>query len=120
MIYYVSTNGSDSASGTADAPLRTISHAASIAVAGDTVRVKGGVYREYVDPKNGGIDDAHRIIYEAVDGERPIIKGSEIVTGWERVSGTVWHKSISNTFFGDFNHFAIAVFGDWMAKPIDR
>lgn len=120
MIYYVSTNGCDTAAGTPDAPFRTINHAASIAAAGDTVRVSGGVYREYVDPKNAGKSNECRIIYEAQEGERPIIKGSEIVTGWEPVTEKVWHKSISNTVFGDFNPFAISVFGDWLAKPVDR
>ena len=52
MIYYVSTNGNDAALGTKEAPFKTINHAAQIAVAGDTVRVFGGTYRENVDPKN--------------------------------------------------------------------
>ena len=47
MVYYVSTNGNDSAPGTKDEPFRTINQAAEIAVAGDTVRVYGGTYREW-------------------------------------------------------------------------
>ena len=104
MIYYVSVNGSDSALGSKEAPFRTINHAAQIAVAGDTVRVFGGVYRERVCPKNSGEENA-RIVYEAVEGEKPIIKGSEIVTDWERVEGSVWKTSVSNSIFGDFNPF---------------
>ena len=101
MIYHVSINGSDRASGTADAPFRTIGHAASIARPGDTVRVHEGVYREWVDPKNGGTSNHNRIVYEAAPGEHPVIKGSEIVTGWERVEGAVWKKTLSNEMFGD-------------------
>ena len=119
MIYHVSISGNDSAFGTADAPFRTINHAAQIARAGDTVRVHGGVYREYVDPKFGGESDEKRIIYEAADGEHPVIKGSEVVTGWERVKGTVWKKEIPNSLFGDFNPFAEYVWGDWLVSPVN-
>ena len=56
MIYYVAMNGNNSAAGTQNAPFRTINHAAQVAVAGDIVRVHGGTYQEWVDPKNGGTD----------------------------------------------------------------
>ena len=116
MIYYVSINGNDSALGTKEAPFKTINHAAQVAVAGDTVRVFGGVYRECVDPKNAGDENA-RITYEAVEGETPVIKGSEIVTDWERVEGTVWKKVIPNIFFGDFNPYKAKLEGDWLSSP---
>lgn len=62
-------SGSDLADGTKSEPFKTINRAASLAVAGDTVRVFGGTYREWVDPKNGGSSDHNRIIYEAVEGD---------------------------------------------------
>ena len=117
MIYYVSKNGSDFAAGTKEAPFATIGHAASIAFPGDTVRVHGGVYREWVSPRFGGTSEHNRIVYEAVEGERPIIKGSEAVTGWEKVKGTVWKKTLLNSFFGEFNPYATAIAGDWMHTP---
>ena len=119
MIYYVSVNGSDSAVGSKEAPFKTINHAASIAVAGDTVKVFGGVYREWVDPKNGGSDENNRIIYEAVEGETPVIKGSEVITDWEKVEGNVWKKVIKNTFFGDYNPYAEKLWGDWLVAPTE-
>lgn len=119
MIYYVAMNGNNSAAGTQNAPFRTINHAAQVAVAGDIVRVHGGTYREWVDPKNGGTDDCNRIIYEAVEGELPIIKGSEVVTGWERFKDTVWRKTLSNVMFGDWNPYQIKVEGDWLEEPRD-
>jgi len=118
MIYYVSTNGNDNALGTKESPFRTINHAAQVAVAGDTVRVFGGTYRERVSPKNSGEENA-RITYEAVEGEKPIIKGSEIVTDWELVDGTVWKKTLPNSVFGKFNPFATIMWGDWFEKPAD-
>lgn len=117
MIYHVSMSGSDLAAGTLEAPFRTINHAASVAVAGDTVQVHSGEYREWVDPLNGGFSDQMRIVYEAAPGEHPVIKGSEIITDWERVEGTVWKKVLPNTMFGDWNPYVQKVEGDWIADP---
>ncbi len=117
MIYYVSTLGCDQAAGTKDAPFRTINKAASIAVAGDTVRVYSGVYRECVKPQNGGFNEVNRIIYEAAEGEHPIIKGSEVITDWEKVEGTVWKKTLPNSMFGDWNPYLEKVEGDWLHGP---
>jgi hypothetical protein len=116
MIYHVSTLGSDSACGSAECPFLTIGHAASVARPGDTVKVHGGTYREWVDPIFSGETDA-RIIYEAAEGERPIIKGSEIVTDFDHVGGTIYKKVIKNSFFGDFNPFAEKLTGDWLQRP---
>ena len=119
MIYHVSVNGCDCAAGTKEAPFRTINRAAAVAAPGDTVQVHSGEYREWVDPKRGGLNDHCRIVYEAAPREHPIIKGSEIVTGWERVEGTVWKKVLPNAMFGDWNPYAQKVEGDWMEEPED-
>ena len=118
MIYYVSVNGNDLNDGSVTSPFKTINRAASIAVAGDTVKVFGGTYREWVDPKNGGTSNENRITYEAVDGEHPIIKGSEVVTDWEKVKDTVWKKTLPNDTFGDWNPFELKVEGDWLVDPM--
>lgn len=120
MIYHVSINGSDSACGSETSPFRTINHAAQLAMAGDTVVVHGGTYRESVDPKNGGTDGENRIVYTAADGERPIIKGSELVHDWKKVKGNVWKAILPNSLFGSFNPFAEAVEGDWLLTPEDH
>lgn len=117
MIYYVSTMGNDNNDGSCTAPFCTINRAARVAVAGDTVRVFGGTYREWVNPENGGTGEHNRIVYEAVDGEKPIIKGSEVVTDWIRVDGTVWKKVLSNDMFGDWNPYTLKVEGDWLLAP---
>lgn len=116
-IYYVSPNGCDQAAGTLEAPLRTINHAASLALPGDTVRVRAGEYREWVDPREGGLSDALRITYEAMPGEHVVIKGSEVVKGWTLLDGTVWQVTLDNAMFGDWNPFARAVEGDWLMSP---
>ena len=113
-VLHVATTGSDSGVGTADAPFRTINRAARAAQPGDTVRVHEGVYRERVNPVRGGVSDQRRITYEAAPGEHVVIKGSERVTGWELVDGTVWKATIPNTLFGSFNPFAEEIDGDWI------
>ena len=116
-IYHVSKQGSDRAAGTAEQPFLTINHAAAVAVAGDTVVVHGGEYREWVDPRNGGLSDTCRVTYEVAPGEHAVIKGSEEVTGWEKAEGTVWKKTLPNSLFGDWNPFAEAIEGDWLIRP---
>lgn len=115
--YYVSPAGSDQAAGTLEAPFRTISHAAAIALPGDTVRVREGEYREWVDPREGGLSTAQRITYEAMPGEHVIIKGSEVVKGWTPVEGHVWRAEVDNAIFGGWNPFEKAVEGDWLMSP---
>ena len=117
MIYYVSINGDDKASGEINSPFRTIGRASEVARAGDVVRVFGGTYREWVNPKRGGDSPQRPITYEAMEGEKVIIKGSEQITDWERVDGSIWRKALPNSFFGDYNPFAEELWGDWFRRP---
>ena len=52
--YYVSTTGSDTSVGSEAAPFKTISKAAQVAAAGDTVYVKAGTYAERVTFSKSG------------------------------------------------------------------
>lgn len=117
MIYHVAKNGSDRNKGSFEEPFFTIQRAADLAEAGDRVIVHEGEYREWVKPKNGGISDNCRIIYEAAENEHVILKGSERVAGWELLEGTVWKISLPNTMFGDYNPYEITVTGDWIVAP---
>lgn len=106
--------------GSQAAPFRTIGQAAAIARPGDTVLVHDGVYRETVNPACGGLDDYTRIVYAAAPGEHPVIKGSEVVSGWERIEGTtVWKVIVPNAVFGAYNPFATPLCGDWLERPND-
>ena len=118
-IYHVSKKGSDRNPGTEAAPFLTIQRAADAAEAGDRVVVHEGVYREWVRPRNGGLSDSCRIVYEAAEGEHAVIKGSERITGWSRVQGNVWKVCLDNGFFGAFNPYACPVKGDWIVGPLD-
>jgi len=110
---HVIRDGSDSNPGTRAAPLRTIQHAADLAQPGDVITVHAGVYRERVTPPRGGESDTNRIIYQAAAGEKVAIKGSEVVTGWEKVGKGVWKVTLPNSFFGNYNPYQDVLTGDW-------
>src|SRR6188768_2376470 len=74
--YHVAKDGDDAAAGSSAAPWLTLKKAADTLKAGDTVTVHEGVYREWVNPVNGGTAAAP-IVYQAADGEDVYLKGSE-------------------------------------------
>ena len=120
MNYHVAKNGCDGAPGTEQQPFLTINRAAQVMSAGDTVIVHEGIYREWVRPVNGGINDILRITYRAAENEHVEIRGSEIIRGWEKLESGIWKTVIDNRIFGEFNPFAEQVDGDWMILPEDR
>lgn len=111
--YHVSVNGDDTNDGAVSSMLRTISSAALRAQPGDVITVHEGVYRERVSPPRGGESDAKRIVYQAAPGEKVEIKGSEVVTGWEKVRDDTWKVSLPNSFFGNCNPYSDLIHGDW-------
>jgi len=77
--YYVSTpanGGNDGNAGSQAAPWATIQHAASKAVAGDTVFVNGGVYNEVVTLPHSGSAAAGYITFESTPGQTAVIDGT--------------------------------------------
>lgn len=98
-------------------PFSRIQEAADVACAGDVVMVHEGTYRESVNPINGGGDRYTPITYTAAPGERPVIKGSEAVSGWQACGNSAWVTEIDNALFGDFNPFAVPMKGDWLERP---
>ncbi len=111
---HVSKNGNDANPGGANAPFRTISRGAEVAQPGDTVVVHAGTYREWVKPARGGTGEDARITYHAAKGEKVVIKGSEEVKDWKREDGGVWKVEIPNTFFGEYNPYALKLSGGWL------
>ena len=111
--YHVSVKGKDTNPGSVSAPLRTIQAAADRALPGDVVTVHEGVYRERVAPPRGGESDEKRIIYQAAEGERVVITGSERVKGWKKVQNNTWKLTLPNSFFGGSNPFDEQIYGSW-------
>ncbi len=118
--YHVSKNGAAGNPGTKETPFLTINEAAQVAIAGDTIIVHEGEYREWVNPKEGGLSNARRITYMAAEGERVVIKGSERVSNWASEGGGVWKAVVPNAIFCGWNPYAEIVIGDWMIFPVGR
>ena len=75
--YYVATNGDDSWPGTEAQPWLTVQKAADTLVAGDTVLIKEGTYREEVVAGNSG-SAGNYITFKAYAGHTSVIRaGSE-------------------------------------------
>ena len=102
---FVAKDGDDQGAGTSAAPFLTINRAAQVAQPGDTVTVRAGVYREWVNPARGGSSEDARIVYQSAPGERVRLLGSEVVTGWQK-EGNLHRATVPNSTFGDFNPFA--------------
>lgn len=117
MNYHISKSGNDTYPGTEERPFLTIQKAANVALPGDVITVHEGVYREWVNPKNGGTEH-ERITYQAAAGENVTISGAEIITDWEPL-GDIWKTVIPNALFGDFNPYQEVIAGDWFFKTDD-
>ena len=76
MIIYVNALAERDGNGSCEMPFKHINSAAQIAKAGDEVVVAPGIYREYVDPQNGGTEDA-RIVYRSEKPLGAVITGAE-------------------------------------------
>ena len=51
--------------------------------------------------------------YGAAKGEKVVIKGSEVIKGWEKVKDDTWKVTIPKTCFGGFNPYENLIHGDW-------
>ena len=93
-FYVDAASGSDSNNGTSlSTPYKTIQKAAGVAVAGDSVLIRGGTYRETVTPANGGTVTAP-ITYAPYGGETVTISGADRVTGsWSVDTGSIYKTS---------------------------
>ncbi len=115
--YYVSVNGNDTTgNGSLANPWKTIGKAASIATAGDTVKIRAGTYRETVTPANSGTA-GNPITYEPYNGESVTISGADLVTGaWTVHSGNIYKKTVTLSM-GDWKN---QVFVDGVSMQLAR
>jgi len=73
--YYVSNTGEDTNPGTFSQPWRTIQHSIDMAMAGDTVYIRGGVYPEQLNFIHSGNSTDGHIVFKAYPEENPVIDG---------------------------------------------
>ncbi|NBJ92882.1 right-handed parallel beta-helix repeat-containing protein [Parablautia muri] len=119
MVIYVNAAAQRDGNGSKEMPFKHINAAAQIAKAGDEVLVAPGIYREYVDPKYGGQEDA-RIVYRSEKPLEAVITGAEEVKSWEKYQDNVWVCRIKNGVFGNYNPYTTFVGGDWYFAPVIR
>lgn len=112
MIYYVDASAKGAGTGSKESPFNRIQSAADIAAPGDEVIVLPGIYRENVDPKNGGTEE-QRIVYRSAEPPAAVITGAEPLTGWTAEGGGVWSAAVDNSMFGEYNPYTTRVAGDW-------
>jgi alpha-L-arabinofuranosidase len=116
-------NASDANPGTEELPLLTINKAAQLVRAGERVLLYAGVYREMIQPLQGGLSENKMIAYEAALGNEVVVKGSKVLENiWEqhlvysdRVPDTTknynwsrktWSAKLEDSFFVD-NYFPL-------------
>lgn len=109
----VAPTGIDSATGSAEAPLRTITKAAELAQPGDTILVRAGVYRERVTPPRSG-EASRPITYRAEKLGTVFLRGSDIwkpqwKAGAAGVFSAVPHAEMFNddVYLDDANPFRV-------------
>jgi Concanavalin A-like lectin/glucanases superfamily len=100
--YYVATTGNDtSGAGSISSPWETIEYSVSCLSAGDTLYVRGGLYREsYIDTFPSGTGESNRITVKAYKNETPIISSMIDASGtdnWTQVSGNIYSYDNATT-----------------------
>jgi hypothetical protein len=119
MLLYVNCNTNRDGNGSKERPFKYINDAAKVAKPGTEVVVAPGLYREYVDPVNSGLEDA-RITYRSETHLGALITGAEEVKNWVNYQDKVWVCRIDNGVFGDYNPYTTFVGGDWYFAPVVR
>ncbi|MCY9656807.1 RICIN domain-containing protein [Paenibacillus chondroitinus] len=116
--YYVATTGNDSNAGTLSSPFKSIAKAASVMVAGDTCIIRGGTYREVIQPTKSGTA-GNPITYKAYAGETVTLSAAEKVTGWTLHSGNIykapmnWNLGMENQVFVNGEMMHVAQYPNW-------
>ncbi|MBD3275633.1 MAG: T9SS type A sorting domain-containing protein [Candidatus Marinimicrobia bacterium] len=79
-VYYVSSTGSDEATGGQQEPFASFGHAVNMLNQGDTLYVRGGTYTEYLTLDLDATESAP-VLISAFPGEHPVIDGSGFPSG---------------------------------------
>ena len=112
MKIYVDAKASRQGNGSREMPFKHINDAAQVAAGGDEVQVAPGIYREDVNPKNAGTEEAPSV-YRSTEPLGAVITGAEEAKDWKLYQDTTWVTRINNSVFGNYNPYTTYVYGDW-------
>jgi hypothetical protein len=70
-------------------PLASLAKACAIAQPGETILLRGGVYREVLAPMNDGVT------FRAMKGEKVTISGADLIEGWKREGDGSWSATLA-------------------------
>jgi hypothetical protein len=92
-VYYVDPHhpaaADEPAWGYPAVPLASLARACAIAQPGETIVLRGGVYREVLAPKNDGVT------VRAMQGEKVTISGADLIEGWQRQADGSWSAPLA-------------------------
>ena len=92
-VYYVDPRhpsaSDEPAWGYPGVPLASLTKACAIAQPGETIVLRGGVYREVLAPKNDGVT------VRAMKGEKVTISGADMIEGWKREVDGSWSARLN-------------------------
>jgi hypothetical protein len=91
-VYFVAPDGKSEEAGAEIAHPTTIETAMERVVTGDTIVLRGGIYR------TGGLVLNQGITIQPYEEEHPILKGTAIATQWEALPNNVWRTAWSHLF----------------------
>lgn len=92
-VYHVSKNGDDTNDGSLEHPFLTISKAAGLVQAGDTVYIHEGTYEETLTPANSGTAGIP-IVFASYPGDKVIITAMQDLSGWAKDNGQVYKTTV--------------------------
>jgi hypothetical protein len=102
-------------------PLASLTRACAIAQPGETIILRGGVYRETLRPGSDGVT------VRAMEGESVTISGADRVEGWKREGDDGWSAPLAaeprrilrdGQLWGDFSYdrgAGLGNVGGWVA-----
>ena len=92
-VYYVDPRhpgaSDEPAWGYPGVPLASLTKACAIAQPGETIVLRGGVYREVLAPKNDGVT------VRVMQGEKVTISGADLIEGWKREAEGSWSAPLA-------------------------
>lgn len=120
--FYVAPDGKDANPGTADKPFATVARARDAVrqkVAAGlehdvVVSIRGGVYPQtetlVFGPEDSGTEK-YSITYAAVAGERVVLSGGRMITGWKKGEGEIWTVELPEVKAGEWYFHQLFVDG---------